>query len=340
MTRHDRDASAPSTSKHDDLNQLKRQAKDLLKQFRAADPDAVAEVDRLYRGADRATFALHEAQLVVARRHGFESWAKLKQHVDRATVAKLAEAARRGDIAKIRAMLKSRPELVNMDLASDNEHRAIHFAVLRRKPEAVRVLMEAGADARKGIYPHRDATSAYTIAKERGYDEIVSIIEADERHRREAMSCPNAMVSPVQDELNDAIRRGDDAAAKRLIEADQTLIRACDREGGTPLHLAAWALNATLVEWLLSQRADVKKTDVKGLTALDRAVLAGDAGKVAQVEPVARLLLARAAPMTVRAAVAAGRSGSGGSAKPASGGETARRDRLGARRFDLDRGDV
>src|SRR5690349_479189 len=152
MTRQDSAVPARPRPSHDDLNQLKRQAKDLLKLYRAGDAEALAEVQRLYHDADAATFALHDAQLVVARRHGFESWIKLKEHVDRATVAKLARAAEAGDVSRIRAMLKARPELVNMDLAADNEHRAIHLAALHRQPDAVRVLMEAGADARKGIY--------------------------------------------------------------------------------------------------------------------------------------------------------------------------------------------
>ena len=48
----------------------------------------------------------------------------------------------------------------------------------------VRVLMEHGADARKGIYPHRDATSALTMATDRGYEDIVAIIEEEERRAR------------------------------------------------------------------------------------------------------------------------------------------------------------
>ena len=69
----------------------------------------------------------------------------------------------------------------------------------------VRLLMEAGADTRKGIYPHRDATSAFALARDREYHEITAVIEEEERLRREEMSCPNATVSPVQDRINDAI---------------------------------------------------------------------------------------------------------------------------------------
>jgi len=55
--------------------------------------------------------------------------------------------------------------------------------VLRRDAEMVRLLMEAGADARKGIFPHRDATSALCLARDREYDDIVAVIEEEERLR-------------------------------------------------------------------------------------------------------------------------------------------------------------
>ena len=50
-----------------DLDQLKRQAKELLQAFTAGEADTVAEVNAHYRDADMAAFALHDAQLVLAR---------------------------------------------------------------------------------------------------------------------------------------------------------------------------------------------------------------------------------------------------------------------------------
>ena len=76
---------------HPDLDQLKRQAKELLSAFRARDAFALAEVNGHYRGADATTFALHDAQHVLARAYGFESWPKLKAFVDGATVSRLIE---------------------------------------------------------------------------------------------------------------------------------------------------------------------------------------------------------------------------------------------------------
>jgi DNA-binding FadR family transcriptional regulator len=65
-----------SLPKHPDLDQLKRQAKELLDAVRAGDPDAVSEAAARYPGADPQNpqkFALHDAQLVPARAYGFHT---------------------------------------------------------------------------------------------------------------------------------------------------------------------------------------------------------------------------------------------------------------------------
>jgi hypothetical protein len=63
---------------HPDLEQLKRQTKELLRDFVAGKAAAIEEVNAHYRAADASKFALHDAQLVIARSYGFESWPKLK----------------------------------------------------------------------------------------------------------------------------------------------------------------------------------------------------------------------------------------------------------------------
>src|SRR5262245_28445462 len=161
---------------HPDLEQLRRQAKELLQAFVSGEERAVAEVNTHYRGANPADFALHDAQLVLARAYGFHSWPKLKAHVDGVTLRRLIQAVRADDLAGVRATLKVRPELAHMSM--DNLH-VLHHAVLNRSPEMVRILMQHGANSHEGVYPHRDATSPLTIAIERGYDEIVTIIREE-----------------------------------------------------------------------------------------------------------------------------------------------------------------
>jgi ankyrin repeat protein len=279
-----------------DLDQLKRQAKELLEAFVAGKPEAVAEVNAWYRRADPASFALHDAQLVMARAHGFDSWPKLKAHVDGVTIQRLVDAVKSGTVAEVRAMLKTRPELANMTVTYGDEHRAIHYAVYARNPELVRLLMQHGADARAGIHPHRDATAALTIAAERGYDEIVAIIHAEEQQRTEI---------PVnaQDTWSEWIAAGDEERAIAAMEAEPSLISVTDREGWTPLHIAAAVLNRRLVSWLIEHGADVNRPGKLGRTPLD---MAASSRRTGDFEAIAALLRHHGASLTPRAAVALG----------------------------------
>jgi ankyrin repeat protein len=280
-----------------DLDQLKRQAKELLEGFLSGQPDAVAEVQTWYRAADPSRFALHDAQLVLARAHGFDSWPKLKAHIDGVTIQRLVDAVSAGDSALVRGMLKTRPELANMTVTYGDEHRAIHYAVYARNAELVRLLMQHGADARAGIHPHRDATAALTVAVERGYDEIAAIIREEEQQRREAAGEP-------QDLLREAILDGEDERAIRMMEADPALALAGDREGWTPLHMAAAVLNRRLAAWLIEHGAAVDRPGKRGRTPLD--VAAGARGSGEDFAAVAGLLRRHGAELTARSAVALG----------------------------------
>ncbi|MBS1827072.1 MAG: ankyrin repeat domain-containing protein [Acidobacteria bacterium] len=126
----------------------------------------------------------------------------------------LTAAVQARDIPTIEAMLRARPELVNMDISEKNEHRAIHYAVILRSTAITRLLMQHGADARKGIYPHRDATSALTLAFDRGFDDIVAIILEEEALRPSAPT-PTHQPVPEPPALL-AIAQGDAAALRGL----------------------------------------------------------------------------------------------------------------------------
>ncbi len=295
--------------RHRDAEQVRRQARDLCRAFKAGHPDAVALVDAHYRNADPATFQLSDALLVIARFHGFESWPRLKEELDRATVARLVEAVQAGDRSRVRALLRRRPELVHMDLAGDNEHRALHFAVLGRCVEMVRLLMEAGADPHQGIYPHRDATSAYTLARERGYTEVVAAIDEGERRRREALAGARSVAVPDLTPFVEALRGEAAESAIALLNEDPSLLVAVNEEGATALHLAAAALSEQVVFWLLNHGAEVDALDFRGHTPLDHAVRAVHwrrPGSLRRFEPVANRMRTAGARITPLAAVALG----------------------------------
>ena len=82
-----------------DLDQLKCQAKELLKAQRAHDPAACAVLRHLRRFADatdaeilQASVTLSEAQYALAMEYGFPSWDAVKQHVRSATGAEAPAA--------------------------------------------------------------------------------------------------------------------------------------------------------------------------------------------------------------------------------------------------------
>lgn len=282
------------------LEQLKRQAKELLQAFKQGDSAASGEVRAHFRDADPEAFALHDAQLVVARAYGFESWPKLKAFVDGVTIRRLAEAVRAGHIDEVRALLEVRPELARMSIAN---LQVLHHAVLGRAPEMVRILMQHGANARDGVYPHREATTAYALASGRGYSEIVAIIEEEEQKRRDAMSgMPGA---PPPDDLVHAIVSRDSDRAIALLNANPAFVHSRHPTSeATPLHIAANALDLRVASALLDRGADVAARAYHGLTPLDAAAHTWYKFDAQRFEQMAALLLKRGAPMTPAAAVA------------------------------------
>src|SRR6516225_1260160 len=72
------------------LDQLKNQAKDLLKGHKAGDPEALKRISANHPRLGSASvdeieasrFTLSGAQLVIAREYGFSSWPKLKAHIE------------------------------------------------------------------------------------------------------------------------------------------------------------------------------------------------------------------------------------------------------------------
>jgi hypothetical protein len=80
------------------LAQLRKQAKELLKSYRAGKDAAVAEVEQFERSPDPASFALADAQRVLARAYGYSSWIELKDHVEGVNLATFIAAVEDSDL--------------------------------------------------------------------------------------------------------------------------------------------------------------------------------------------------------------------------------------------------
>ena len=91
-----------------DLEQLKRQAKELLRDLHSGDASAAAELREWHPDpGDPSLAKLVDAQLVLARSYHASSWPRLVQSVE------LAEAIWRDDVDAVRALVTRNPNLVH-----------------------------------------------------------------------------------------------------------------------------------------------------------------------------------------------------------------------------------
>lgn len=109
---------------------------------------------------------LTEAQLVIARLHGFESWPKFAKHISArlrtdspvSQFESAADAIVTGDVAALRELIAKNPRLVRARSTRDHQATLLHYIAAnghegfrQRTPknavEIARVLLEAGADA-------------------------------------------------------------------------------------------------------------------------------------------------------------------------------------------------
>ena len=67
------------------LEQLRKQAKDLLRDARGGDASALARIAASARSAPGDRITLADAQLAIARGYGLPSWPKLVHHVETVT---------------------------------------------------------------------------------------------------------------------------------------------------------------------------------------------------------------------------------------------------------------
>ena len=136
-----------------DLDQLKKQAKNLLNDIRANRPEAIVRVPK----EELAGFALADAQRILAREYGFPNWVKLKQHVEtRGPVQAgkaLVKAALHGQKDVVDEILREYPRL---------SRGSIHTVTALGDPAGVRDWLR------------HDATLATTRVTEKGWTPLLS----------------------------------------------------------------------------------------------------------------------------------------------------------------------
>lgn len=113
------------------LEQLKKQAKSLLRDAHAGDGDALARFSALpafqssRQPLDGAALALHDAQSVLAREHGFVSWNALREEVEARTLSfsdavdAFVRAASDGAPDRAKRLLGLYPSIANATLQAE-----------------------------------------------------------------------------------------------------------------------------------------------------------------------------------------------------------------------------
>jgi ankyrin repeat protein len=288
--------------KQPDLDQLKRQAKELLDAIRAGEPAAVAEAAARYPGADLKTFALHDAQLVLARVYGFQSWPRLRAYLSGGMIQPpemesglgrdvwdTITAAAAGDTATLKRFLARDPSLSRAESFSAPP---ILFAVRAGQAEAVRILLDAGAA--ESDWNGCDLDGLIEIARDRNFGEIALLLDEVRGRRRP--------VAPLEDHpIHGAAQRNDVEQVRGMLDADGTLLNRRDAGGRTPLHRAVCGSAHGVIALLLDRDADMDATDGAGSQALDLAVWGRRA-----LAATAQLLLSRGATYDLTIAAALG----------------------------------
>lgn len=134
------------------LRQLKNQAKELHRAWRAGDPIAIERFIQSHpklSGQSAAEIAaapivLADAQLVIARELGFESWPKLKKHIESPPLpASLHELITQNDINALRETVARAPKSVNG--LNEAGLPPLYTAALYRNQQSIECLLQNGA---------------------------------------------------------------------------------------------------------------------------------------------------------------------------------------------------
>jgi ankyrin repeat protein len=280
------------------LEQLKRQAKDLLRSARANDLTALARFRILpaFTGASdadlaRRTLALHDAQSVVAREHGFDSWNALRERVEElildfgAAVDMFVQAATDGRADRAERLLALHPGIARANLTTQlllGDAGAV-VAQLDGHPELA-TKRGGPRDWEPLHYVCQTSVGARTSTRETGLVAIAQrliALGADPNLRfpwlHHGVRRPvlwGAVCTlhslPVAEALLDAGANPNDgvtltlaASAGNTAALDLLLAHGADvnhpwaTDGATPLHaILHWSRTADGVRWLLAHGAD------------------------------------------------------------------------------------
>lgn len=279
--------------------------------------------ERLRQGKGR----LAQAQFVIARAHGFESWRRLVHHLGGLAEAqsgisafeRAAEAIVSGDLATLQRLIAADPALVRA--RSSREHRAtlLHYVAAngvenyrQRTPANIlsitTYLLEAGAevDAEADVYGGGATTFGLAVTsahpRQAGVQDALAdlLLERGARMAPDivryclANGCPEAAAhlagKGARLDLVGAAGIGRLEVVRQAVEPPAVLSA---KEAGAAIVMAAWYSQREVVALLLDGGVDPGAARGEdGQTALHVAAYQGDA-------PLVEMLLGQGAPLDV-----------------------------------------
>jgi ankyrin repeat protein len=224
------------------LEQQRKLAKALARDYWRGEPEAVARVSALHpRPPAPDRFALSDAQLVIARGYGFASWAKLKHKIDSLTKSptqQFVAAVKGRDIDAVRGLLQAHPELaarINEPLF-DFKQTAAHVAATDLA--MLDLLLAHGADL--------NVKSSWDMG---GF----GILENVTPEQAAPLIARGAKI-----DVWAAANLGMASELMALIDADTALVNAKGGDGKRPLH---YARTIEIARFLLDRGAQIDALD-------------------------------------------------------------------------------
>jgi ankyrin repeat protein len=323
--------STPELSPRINLEQSRKQAKDLVKAFKAGDPQALDHIrwnHPRFRGLTdseirKRKFLLADAQLVIARMHYFDSWPKLLRHIE--TLEKkdprvirfeeAADAIIAGDVPRLRALLRDHPELIHERSTRGHHAPLLHFISANGVEgyrqitppnivEVAKVLLDAGADVEAESEAYGGGSKTLGLVATSAHPRLagvqIALIDLLLEHgaAMDGTDVGAALANGCPEAARALVERG--ASVDSVIEAAGVgrldLVKrlagsATKKDLETALRMAAHYGERAILDYLLELGVDVAPPS--GMSALHQAAGRADLDMV-------KLLIARGAPLEMK----------------------------------------